>query len=94
MNSKLTQTNINPFQASIYYNTCMIESVYVGCVIVDLNDEQERELKITCEEPLLIKLGLSRKFPRNVLCSRKSALGVRIMTPKTIIDILKEKKHI
>ena len=38
-----------------------------------------------------MKLGLSRKFPRDVLHSRKSALGVGIMTPKTIIDVLKAK---
>ena len=43
------------------------------------------------EEPLLMKLGLSRKFSRDVLHGRKSALGVGDMTPNTIIAILKAK---
>ena len=72
----------------------MIKSVCFGCSIVDFNHRQEKELKHIYEEPLLVKLGLSRKFPRSVLCSRKSALGVGIMTPSTIIDTLKAKLHL
>ena len=41
-----------------------------------------------------MKLRLSRKNPRTVLCNRKNALGVGIMTPKTIIDVLKAKTHL
>ena len=72
----------------------MIKSVNVGCGIVELTNKQDEELKRTHEEPLLMKLGLSRKFPRNMLCNRKIALGVGIMTTKTIIDILKAKTHL
>ena len=78
----------------MYYNTYVIKSVYFGCGIVELTNKQEEELKIMYEEPLLTKLGLSRKFPRNVLHNRKSALGVGIMTPKTIIDFLKAKTYL
>ena len=43
---------------------------------------------------MLIKLGLSRKFPRAVLYSRKSALSIGIMTPSIIINILKAKLYV
>jgi len=46
------------------------------------------------KEPILIKLGLGRKFPRTVLYSRKSALGVGLMTPSTIIACLKLKLYV
>ena len=36
-----------------------------------------------------MKLGLSKKFPRAVLHSRKSALGAGLMEPFTAIDVLK-----
>ena len=92
--TKLMRTNINSYQAAIYYNAYMIKSVCFGCGIIELSEEQEIELKKIYEEPLLIKLGLSRRFPRAVLHSRKSALGIGIMTPRTIIDILKAKLHV
>jgi len=92
--TKLMRTEINPFQAAIYYNAYMIKSVYFRCGIIEFNAAQETELKRLYEEPLLVKLGLSRKFPRVVLYSRKSALGVGIMMPNTILAILKAKLYI
>ena len=72
----------------------MIKSIYFGCGIIELMKEQEVEMRRIYEEPLLIKLGLSRKFPRAVLYSRKSTLGIRIMTPSIIINILKAKLYV
>ena len=37
---------------------------------------------------LLKKLELSEKFPREILYARKSALGVGLLKPSTIITIL------
>ena len=68
--------------------------MYFGYGIVELNKKQERELQRIYEEPLLIKLGLSRKFPRDILYSRKSTLGIRIMKPFIIIDTLKAKLYL
>ena len=51
-------------------------------------------MKRLYEESLLIKLGLSKNFPRQVLYSRKSALGIGIITPSTIINMLKAKLYI
>ena len=72
----------------------MIKSVYFGYGIVELMKEQEVKLRRIYEEPLLIKLGLSRKFPRAILYSRKSTLSIGIMTPSTITDILKAKLYV
>ena len=92
--TKLVNTDINPYQAALYYNAYMIKSVYFGCGIVDLSEKQEIALQQIYKEPLLVKLGLSRKFPRDVLYSRKSALGIGIMKPSTIIDTLKAKLYL
>ena len=92
--TKLMNTQINPFQAAIFYHTYMIKSAFFGCGIIELNEKQNDALKQIYEEPLLMKLGLSRKFPRKILYSRKSALGVGIMTPLTIIAMLKAKLYL
>ena len=41
-----------------------------------------------CEEPTLMKLGLSKKFPRVASHSRESTIGVGLMEPSTIVDAL------
>ena len=64
---KLVNTDINPYQAAVYYNVYMIKSIYFDCRIVELTEKQEKELRRIYKEPLLVKLGLSRKFPRDVL---------------------------
>ena len=46
-------------------------------------------------EPVLLKkLGLSEKFPREILYARKSALGVGLLKPSTIITILTLKLYL
>ena len=59
-----------------------------------MHPKQEKELRRIYEEPILIKLGLGRKFPRTALYSRKSVLGVGLMTPSTIIACLKLKLYV
>ena len=72
----------------------MIKSAFFGCRVVEITDKQDMALRKIYEEPLLLKLGLSRNFPRKVLYSRKSALGIRIMTLATIIVVLKAKLYL
>ena len=43
------------------------------------------------EEPLLIKMGLSRTIPRNALCMRKSVLGIRLHLTSAAIEVIKLK---
>ena len=86
--------DINTYQAAIYFNIYMIKSVYFGCGVIELNEKQEKELRRIYEEPMLMKLGLSKKYPRAALYSQKSALGVGLMLPSTIIATLKLKLYI
>ena len=90
----MINTDINLYQAAIYYNAYIIKSIYFGCRILELIIDQENELKRLYKEPLLVKLGLSRNFLRKVLYSRKSALGISIMTPSTIMNILRAKLYL
>ena len=92
--TKIMNIDINPYQASVYFNVYMIKSVFFGCGVINLNEKQELELRKLYEEPMLIKLGFSRNFPRKVLYMRKSALGIGLMAPKTIIDTMKLKLYI
>ena len=83
--------DINLYQASVYFNVYIIKSVFFGCGVIELNPKEVKELKQIYEEQMLIKLGLSKKFPRTALYTKKSALGVGIIKSETIIAILKLK---
>ena len=51
-------------------------------------------LKKTHEPMLLRNLKLSIKFPRKILCARKSALGVGLMASSTVTDTLALKAYV
>jgi hypothetical protein len=91
---RLKQTEIVVSTAAMYYNMYLSKKVYFGCGIVALTEPQEEILKKIYEPVLLRKMGLSEKFPRSVLYSRKSALGVGLMSPTTIISSLALKMYI
>ena len=86
--------DINSYQALVYFNVYMIKSIFFGCRVIELNPKEVKELKKIYEEPMLIKLGFSKKFPRTAFYTRKSTLGVGIMKSETIIAILKLKQYI
>jgi len=90
----LKNTNIAVLTASMYYNMYLIKKVYYGGGIFTLNDRQEKILKTIYESVILNKLGLSVKFPRKVLYARKSALGVGLMAPRTIMSVLALKLYL
>jgi len=46
------------------------------------------------ERVLLKKLGLGETFPRDVLYLRKSALGVGLLKPTTVLAILSMKLYV
>ena len=86
--------DMNPHQTTIYFNVHTITSVFFGSGIVCLTDAQEKELKWIWKEPILMKLGMSKKFTRTASCSRKSALDLELMEPSTITCVLKLKLFI
>ena len=71
----------------------MIKSVYYGCSIMKLINQQEAILIKIYKPTLLRKLGLSIKFPRSILYTRKTAIGIGIMKPSIIIDTLALKLY-
>ena len=80
--------------ACMYYNMCLIKKAYFGCGVLSITLQQEEVLKKIYEPIILQKLGLSENFPRAVLHSRKTALGVELIAPRTIIDALALKLYL
>ena len=72
----------------------LIKQVYFGCGIISITPAQEKILMQISKAILLKKLGLSKKFPKKILYSRKSELGVGIMKPTTMITILALKLYL
>jgi len=90
---KLRNVEIAAPVAHLYYNAYLIKKVYFGSGVLMLTEKQEKELRKIYEPILLRKMNLSEKFPRHVLYSRKTALGVGLLAPSTIVDILSVKLY-
>ena len=82
---KLIAIEITAYQAYIYFNMYLIRSIFFGYRVVSITDKQEKEPKTIYETPLLNKLQLREKFPRKVLYTRCTVMGVGIIQPKTAI---------
>ena len=83
---KLNNITMVVSTTSMYYNIYFIKKVYFGCRVISINSKQEEILKKIYELVILQKLRLSANFPRLVLYSRKSALRVGLIAPRTIIN--------
>ena len=57
------------FAVWMYYNIYLIKKVYFGYEIFLINKSQENILRKIYELVLLKKIGLSVKFPRDILCT-------------------------
>ena len=56
-----------------------------------LTRQQDEILQKIYEEPLLVKLGFSSKFPRDVMYMPTHALGLGFLKPSTIVAQLQLK---
>ena len=92
--TKFVNLEVNIYQAAVYYNVCMIKSVFFGCRVINLAKKQKKELERLYEESILRKIGFSTKFPRNMLYSRKLVLGIGLIEPHAIIDTMKLQLYI
>lgn len=54
---------------------------------------EELELKKIHETPILKKLGLSTKLPCEVMYMSKTALGLGLIEPNTVLSILTLKQY-
>ena len=85
---KLGNIPVTVSNAYLYINMYLITHVYFGCGILNINPKQEEILMKLSEPVILKKIQLSVKFPREVLYARKSALGIGLMKPSTILAVL------
>ena len=92
--SKLRSTPLTAANAYVFFNMCLITQVHFRCGIMTLTEAQEKELIRISEAALLRKLGLSKKFPRQILHTQKTQLGVGIMKPSSILTILSLKLYL
>ena len=84
---KLMSVSLTFQETVMCYNFHVLSSIHYGCGITTLNEKEERELRRTCETPILIKLGFSNKFPRDMMCVSKEMLGLGLFLPSTMIAI-------
>ena len=78
----------------VFYNMYLIKKVYFRCKIVKLILQQENILIKISKTVLFVKLGLSKKFPRKMLYTRKSTLGISLIRSSTILAILTLKLYL
>ena len=64
---KLMRTQITLYQAHVYFNIYMLKSVFFEGRIIKLIEKQYNELKRIYETLTLIKLKLSKTFPKKLL---------------------------
>ena len=86
--SRLRGTPLLIENAYIFFNMCLITQVCFGCGAISLNPTQENILMKISKGTLLRKVGLIKKFPRKLLCAKKSQLGVGILAPNAILTTL------
>ena len=91
---KLRKVEIAAPIAYLYYNAYLMKNVYFRSGVMSLTEKQEITLKQIYGPVLLMKMNLSEKFSRSVLYSRKIVLGIGLMAPKTIIDVLLLKLYL
>ena len=58
---KLMNAEIKTWQVHIYFHIYVIKSVFFGCGVVNLSDEQHKELEKIHEVSILRELNLSEK---------------------------------
>ena len=92
--SKLRSIPLMITNTYVYFNMYLITMVYFSYGVLILNPKQEEELIKISEATLLQKLGLSKRFPRKILYTQKSQLGVGILRLSTIMTILSLKLYI
>ena len=92
--TKLMNTELAIYQVYMYFNVYMLTNVFYGCGIVKFTEEEIRVLKDIYEKPMVQKLSLGVNFPRKLLYVRKDALGVGLMEPQTVIDLLAIKLYV
>lgn len=91
--SKFCSTTISVPNTYVFFNMCLITQVCFGCGIIILTLKEEEMLMKISKLMLLGKLGLSDRFLRKILHTRKSELRVGIIKLSTAIAIFLLKSY-
>ena len=91
---KLKNVSSTTSNAYVFYNMYLIKTVYFSWGIIRLLSQQEQILIKISKTVLLVKLGLSKKFPRRILYARQSALGVGLLKWPMIVLFLALKLYL
>ena len=85
---KLHSISIHLQLIYMFFNAYLIASIYFRCGVIKIIEKQELELMKIYKKIVLRKLRLSEKFPRVILYSRKTLLGLGLLKPSIIIKTL------
>ena len=88
---KVIDTLIKTYQAHIYFNMCIMKSIFFRTGILKVILKQEEELKSIYEPVILNKLGLSKIFLRKLLYTKKTSIRIELLLLKTVLAILSIK---
>ena len=83
----LMSVNLTYQEGAMHYNLHMLSSVNYSCRITKMNQREEEELRRIYKAPMLIKLGFSINFPREIMCMSKEMLGLGLFKPSAMIAI-------
>ena len=78
----------------MFYNTYFTKSVYFEAGIIWLNKEQDKCLRKIYEETVASRLGLGKKFLRDILYVQQKRLEIGLVIPRTVVAILAFKLYI
>ena len=78
----------------LYFNAYLLKKVFFECRVINLSKEQDKELRRMYETTLAKKLRLGSNFPRTALYSRKNAVEIGLIKPKTVVATLACKLHV
>jgi len=90
----LMSSKINAFQAFIYFNMYMMHSMYFGYCAININKTRWNEICKVYEATMTKKLNLSMTFPRKLLYTHRTAIGIGLLQPHTIVAIAILKQYI
>ena len=85
---KLNITDGKPHLIYFYFNAYLLKKVFFGCRVIKLFKCQHKELRKFCETTIAKNLILGSNFPRAALSSRKNAVRIGWIKPKTAVETL------
>ena len=82
---KLNNIVMKPYLTYLYFNGNLLKIDFSRSRIIEFTKAQDKALRSIYELMILKKLHLSSKFLKEILHSRKSALGIGLLTSITVI---------